>query len=151
MNILFLDDDLNRHHLFHSWLARAQKQRSGARVLNLFRSASKRQSAEPPRVEAAFTVDETLDSLRNSERFDIAFLDHDLDGRTFVEEPEGTGTEVAEFIVKMKPHERPQRIIVHSHNPAGAQRMTDILLERGCSVEQWPFGSDAFARCLREL
>lgn len=151
MNILFLDDDLNRHHLFHSWVTRVQKQRSRARWLNIFGMASQRSNAEPANVEAAFTVNEAIDSLRNSERFDIAFLDHDLGGRTFVEEREGTGTEVAEWIVTMKPHERPRRIIVHSHNPAGAQRMTDILLERGCPVEQWPFGSDAFMRCLRDL
>ncbi len=151
MNILFLDDDLKRHHLFQNWLRNAQSRKNRASWLNLLRRQSQRQNADLARAEAAFTVEEAIQSLRDCQRFDVAFLDHDLGGRTFVQEREGTGTQVAEFITTMKPTERPCRIIVHSHNPAGARRMNDILLQRGCAVKAWPFASAAFVRCLREL
>ena len=152
MNILFLDDDLKRQHAFQALMTRAQTQQKRGGLLGIFRRAPKTQDAEPTRIETAFTVAEAVQLLRDSERFDVAFLDHDLDGRTFVEEREGTGTEVAEYIAaSMQADKRPRRIIVHSHNPAGARRMAEVLRDCGCEVEEWQFGSGEFARSLQNL
>ena len=152
MNILFLDDDLKRQHAFQSLLAAAQNPPARGGLLGKFLRPAKTDPVKSARIETAFTVEDAVQLLRDSERFDIAFLDHDLDGRTFVEEREGTGTEVAEYIAaSMNADERPRRVVVHSHNPAGARRMSDILRNCDCPVEEHQFGSNTFARVLQEL
>lgn len=152
MNLLFLDDDPVRHQFFNDWLADATKPPSlSQRLLALWRRDRDEKTTPHFQVEAVFTVEAAIAALRDSERFEVAFLDHDLDGRTFVEEREGTGTEVAEFIAAMPPESRPRHIIVHSMNPEGARRMLDILLARGCYAEEMPFGSQNFLRCVRDL
>ena len=70
--------------------------------------------------------------------YDLILLDHDLGGRQF-EEHEDSGTRFAELIQGKTGY---ARIIVHSYNPAGAERMCKILdLHDGDWI---PFGSKAF-------
>jgi hypothetical protein len=82
------------------------------------------------------TCAEACAALEKNPRFDLAQLDHDL--CDFVEDPdsgltfERTGTDVAEFIVLTLPKElRPKKIIVHSWNPGGAQRMLEMFRDVG--------------------
>jgi hypothetical protein len=120
MKILFLDDDLDRHSKFTEASAGSE-------------------------VTFVHSVAQAVEAL-TTEQFDIAFLDHDLDGRVFVEEVEGTGTQVAEYIAGMPCETRPRIVIVHSMNPYGAQRMMNIL--RACPGRlmawQTPFGTQEF-------
>jgi len=122
MKILFLDDDLNRHSKFT-------------------------EASNGSEVTFVHGVAQAIEALSN-EQFDIAFLDHDLDGRVFVEESEGTGTEVAEYIAKMPAETRPRIVIVivHSMNPYGAQRMMNILRGAPGRLLAWqtPFGTQEF-------
>jgi hypothetical protein len=58
--------------------------------------------------------------------FDILFLDHDLDGKIFVNsEDENTGYQFAKYISKEE--ELKSQIIIHSMNPAGARNIKNIL------------------------
>lgn len=116
MRILFLDDDENRH------AKHAQE--------NIGRDVTR-----------ARTVRECIDAIKNNPPFDLVSLDHDLGGKYYVEEEEGTGTEVARWMAtEMPPEKRPVRVVIHSYNAAGAQRMEDILLAAGFWVRRRPFG-----------
>ncbi len=58
---------------------------------------------------------------------DLAYLDHDLGGKTFVDpDKEPTGLHVAEWIAA-NPHRAPNTVFIHSHNPAGARSMANVL------------------------
>lgn len=120
MKILFLDDDLDRHSKFT-------------------------EASNGSEVTFVHGVAQAIEAL-STDQFDIAFLDHDLDGRVFVEESEGTGTEVAEYIAKMPAENRPRIVIVHSMNPYGAQRMMNILRTAPGRLLAWqtPFGTQEF-------
>ena len=113
MKILFLDDDVLRHEAF---------------------------LREHPSdtVTRASTVEETLVALEAGSPFDVVYLDHDLEGRVFVEEIEGTGCEIAFFIARLPDNKLPKLVIVHSHNPAGARRMVEALQGR-VPVRHEPF------------
>ena len=113
---LFLDDDEKRHGQF-------KKMTIGCIVTH---------------VE---TVEECEKALLSEPPFGCVFLDHDLGGLVFVEEKEGTGTEVAEFIANDLPKEKlPKKIVIHSWNPEGAKRMESILRAvPGLDVKRIPF------------
>jgi CheY-like chemotaxis protein len=66
-------------------------------------------------------------------RFDLALLDHDLG-----EDPLN-GVDVARAIAALPPQSRPTLVIIHSHNPNGAERMRDILLDVQIDVRIEPF------------
>ena len=73
-------------------------------------------------------VQEAMAALELMGPFDVLFLDHDLDDRVFVDSNEqNTGYQLAKWISEqdMKFNE----IIIHSHNPAGAQNMKAALPE----------------------
>lgn len=91
------------------------------------------------------TVDEALSALREN-KFDIAFLDHDLNmyehksvGMSQHGPIELTGAHVAAFITAMDPDKRPSFAVVHSWNPAGARNIIEILREAGVETHQWEF------------
>jgi CheY-like chemotaxis protein len=126
MRILFLDDDPERHALFNQALDMSMQEQ----------------------VWAVYDVAGAIDALEEGSPFDIAFLDHDLDGRIYVQESEGTGTEVAQHITTLEPADRPGLIVVHSFNPAGASRMLKILQAQNCNAQYYPFGSQPFLACL---
>ena len=72
-------------------------------------------------------------ALEKEARFDLALLDHDLG-----EDPR-TGYDVALAIAAMASERRPVEAIVHSHNPNGAERMRDVLLDAGIECKWVPF------------
>lgn len=65
-------------------------------------------------------------SLIKDKPWDMIFLDHDLGGRVFVSSSDpNTGYAVAEYISNNDIDAK--QIIIHSLNPAGAQRMKAVL------------------------
>ena len=82
--------------------------------------------------------------LRDEPRFDVYFLDHDLEeehyggycAATWV----GTGKDVCHFIVSELPVEkRPAFVVVHSWNPSGAMEMAHLLSDAGIKVILYKF------------
>ena len=66
-------------------------------------------------------------------KFDIIFLDHDLDGRTFVDSNEkNTGYQVAKVIPNTINNTTP--IVVHSWNGEGALNMKSALKNQKATV-----------------
>lgn len=113
---LFLDDDPHRHRIF-------AREAYGTFFIPVW------------------TAQECQEALLKNDPFDCVFLDHDLGGQVFVKEVENTGTQVALFIRDELPDERfPTRIIIHSHNPAGAIRMENILKQTSIHTSRVPFG-----------
>jgi len=85
----------------------------------------------------AATASDAIASLR-SDLFDAVFLDHDLGGQVYVDSDEpNTGFQVARALPDT-PNQH-AFIVVHSWNPAGAQRMLDVLRRRGCRAQGIPF------------
>lgn len=115
MRVLFLDDDPARHE------------------------AMKR-LAIGHNVKHVHTAAEALEALQ-AERFDLAALDHDLGGQTFVpSEQEDTGYAVASAIADGRVIV-PRAVVVHSFNPVGAQRMAERMSAAGVRVSVAPFGT----------
>lgn len=74
--------------------------------------------------------------------FDVAYLDHDLSELAAAGQPgaeEKTGTHVAEFIAALPADRRPRLVILHSYNPVGRKRMSDILGAVGVCCKIQPF------------
>lgn len=116
MKIFFLDDDKERHRRF-------TMNRIGQDVT------------------AAWTYAEAVELL-SKEIFDLAYLDHDLSDFAASGHPlpgEKTGTDVAEFITQMPEDRRPRKVIIHSFNPYGAERMEKILRTAGIEVLRQKF------------
>jgi len=76
--------------------------------------------------------------------YDVVCLDHDLGNRQYVDsEDENTGYQFVKFMGKNDPYADHQAtVIVHSYNPEGAKRMTDLLFENGWAAVRMPFGSN---------
>ena len=73
--------------------------------------------------------------LLKEQVFDVALLDHDMDHQSMVDSSEeNTGFQVASFIVEEKIPL--YQVIVHSHNPVGAERMIDVLNKFGEHIKQ---------------
>jgi len=93
----------------------------------------------------AYNVNDAIRFLEKFSPFDVVYLDHDLGLPTvdpnsiFPASDEKSGYEVAKYIVNMKLSERPKRVIIHSINPAGAQRMESLLRRTGLVVKYQPF------------
>lgn len=79
-----------------------------------------------------YTAEEAIEALDHQERFDIAFLDHDL-GTVC------TGREVTRLITELPWYHRPTTVIIHSVNPVGAQRMHAELVDMVDEVLVVPF------------
>jgi hypothetical protein len=116
MKVLFLDDDGQRHETF-------------------------RTKAGHHEVDYVWTADEAIKAMEGT-RYDLACLDHDLGGRTFVPSDgvEPTGYTVAKAIADGQV-QAPARVIVHSFNPVGAKHMIDCLRQASVSCIQSPFGT----------
>ena len=67
-------------------------------------------------------------SLLSTRQWQWLFLDHDLGGKVFVFSGKGTGYEVACWLEE-HPDRIPDRVIIHSFNPAGMKRMAMALKE----------------------
>ena len=102
MNILILDDDLDRQKKFQKALYRAD------------------------RLGQVTTASNCIWMLQ-AEHWDCLFLDHDLGGETYVDSNNpNTGYQVARFLY-VHPDLKPKRIIIHSLNAVGAKAMQDLL------------------------
>ena len=100
MKILFLDDDNVRHVQFKSVIQKDKHE-----------------------IDYVYTSTACISKLKNN-NYDIIFLDHDLGGQIYVEETKGSGYEVALYIEnKLDKKSLPKNVIIHSFNPAGAERM----------------------------
>jgi len=107
MKFLVLDDDASRHAGFDVLLA-------GHKVVH------------------AYSYTEFVAAAK-SEDFDVICLDHDLGveikGQQVIEggvTRELTGQDAARWLVD-NPQHFPDSVLVHSHNPAGAAAIADIL------------------------
>ena len=72
--------------------------------------------------------------ILKDQTFDVALLDHDMDHQIFVESTsKNTGFQVASFIVQENiPF---HQVIVHSHNPVGAENMMHVLNKYGTNIK----------------
>ena len=111
MNILFLDDDLDRTKIF---------------LLNVLNAHT---------VETAM---ECISVLQSKEEWDYVLLDHDLGGNIFVDsDREDCGMEVIRWIVKNKPIIK--QVVVHSFNPDASKEMILKLRDAGYDAIPVPF------------
>lgn len=101
MKILFLDDDEFRHEV-------VRKQLTSAGV----------------EIVAVKTAKDAIDRILR-EKFDFIFLDHDLDGTIYAPSGPGTGFEVAGHVSASV--NRDTRVIVHSLNHLGAEKMVQAI------------------------
>lgn len=97
MRILFLDDDRNRHDYFEY-----------AMLFNV----------KDHQVIHVYSAKEAIEALLSNPPFDLAHLDHDLGNQAG-----NNGYEVAVFISTMPASMAPRKIIIHSSNQIGAERM----------------------------
>lgn len=102
MKILILDDDMLRHYQF-------------------------KQNFIGHAITDVQTVEAAIRYLK-TEKFDAAFLDHDLGGHSMVDSfgEEPTGYTLAKWMAE-NPDRKPERIYIHSYNPVGAKNMQDLL------------------------
>lgn len=110
MKMIIVDDDQFRHDWF------AKKYYSDVRI-------------------HTYSVAQACQELsRHKGTLDAAFLDYDLMdfGPTgmYGDKQEYTGQHVAKFIASLPWCDRPQDVIIHSHNPVGAGKMYDILVDK---------------------
>ncbi len=71
-------------------------------------------------------VQDAVEGIRNLGPFDVLFLDHDLDNRIYVDSDEpNTGYQLAKWIAENDVQFK--KIILHTHNPAGARKMKSVL------------------------
>ncbi len=114
MKILFLDDDDLRHELF------AEQAKSGGH-----------------QAFHAHSIGE-FDGLVDLHDFDEVWLDHDLNDFQYDSltadmygEGELDGRAAAHTLKNLLPERRPKKVVIHSWNPTGAERMAEILREGG--------------------
>ena len=102
MKILILDDDMLRHYQF-------------------------KQNFIGHAITDVQTVEAAIRYLK-TEKFDAAFLDHDLGGHSMVDSfgEEATGYTLAKWLSE-NPERKPEHIYIHSYNPVGAKNMQDLL------------------------
>jgi hypothetical protein len=97
--------------------------------------------AEKPQAVWVQTAAECI--ARLAEPWDEVHLDHDLGGEHFVDlSRDDCGMAVVRWVcLEPRPHLRPTRFQVHSHNPQAATIMGMQLMGSGFSVELRPFGA----------
>jgi len=97
----------------------------------------------PCQLDITDQVDLAMEWL-NTNKYDYIFLDHDLEGRQYVDSDEfNTGATVARRL-----HETPNKklsIIVHSLNLRGAKVMMREMRNKDMECHYCPFGGSKFA------
>lgn len=124
MRILILDDDLQRHQIFA-------------------------QNLKDHEVVHAHTYDDAVKAATGLPRFDVFFLDRDLNdfglrsvgpASMYGGVRELTGEDFARWIMAQLPAERlPNMFWIHSFNPDGAKRMHQTLAPLGIKIVREPF------------
>lgn len=121
MRIFVLDDDIKRHQTF---------------ALNM-------KGQDSLHVQ---TYDSAVKALQEAERFDVYFLDHDLNdfGQRSIGPSDSmyggarelNGADFCRFITKELPESKhPDMIIIHSWNDNGAQNMVKALRNSGIPLQ----------------
>jgi CheY-like chemotaxis protein len=84
------------------------------------------------------TAEDAIYELRQTDEFDVVYLDHDLGGETYVDprRPD-TGSGVVRWIVANKP--KIGEVVVHSLNTPAANYMVQDLREAGYAASYIPF------------
>ena len=126
LNILILDDDEARHRTFIAHL---------------------KQDHTLTHAWSSQEANSRLGRFSGESTYDVVFLDHDLG--EFDEPSLGTGLHVAETMATMPLEHRPSLVVVHSHNPDGAKRMTVVLAAAGVNVVRESFSEKFVKRCAR--
>ena len=74
--------------------------------------------------------------------YDLMLLDHDLADEDYArpEKEDGTGTEFVRWLVASQDPQQVTKVIIHSFNHAGRERMFRDLSEAGWDVANIPFG-----------
>jgi CheY-like chemotaxis protein len=127
--ILFLDDDPERHALVTS----LEKELIAPRPPRV------RRPKPDHRLDHAWSAEEAM-ILLDKHRYDVAFLDYDLDA--FVPEAP-SGMAVVEYIVMLPRKLQPRKVVVHSLNQGTApERMMRRLEGRVRESYRAPFASD---------
>lgn len=94
-------------------------------------------SRQHPGAVREYTAWAAIEALKQSPRFDVVYLDHDL-GTT------ESGMDVVDFIVQMPEEDKPLRVVVHSFNvPAAQLRMLPALNRAGIPTTHEPFALEA--------
>jgi CheY-like chemotaxis protein len=133
--ILFLDDDPDRH----AYVDDIEKE------LLTPRPPRVRRRKLDYRLDHAWSAEEAM-NLLDRRRYDVAFLDYDLDA--FVPEAPN-GMTVVEYIVALPTKLQPRRVIVHSLNQGNAPgRMMQRLDGRVRQSLRAPFASDSMVEQL---
>jgi hypothetical protein len=111
MRILILDDDHRRHELFLKHFA--QKDVDYLQI-------------EP-------TADGAEHALSTQPKFDVLMLDFDLvlNQPSIHHSVHTNGVKVAQFVTRMPDEAIPDKIVVHSMNPIGADRIVRYLASHG--------------------
>lgn len=111
MRILFLDDNAERHEYFREITI-------GQDVTYVWNAA------------------ECISTIEQNDKFDLFCLDHDLAGAYLLQDDKAnSGTEVAEWIhYKLSKDKYPEKIIIHSWNIHGAERMMKLIEPTGIST-----------------
>lgn len=132
-SILFLDDDPDRHALVTS----LEKELISPRPPKI------RRPKLDHRLDHAWSAEEAMDFI-DKRRYDVAFLDYDLDA--FVPfAPNGMA--VVEYIVMLPKTLQPRKVVVHSLNQGTApERMMKRLKGRVREAYRAPFASDIMLR-----
>lgn len=104
MRVLFLDDDPNRRRIAREYFAGHD-------------------------LSEAETAQQAIHMLKKYSPYDLVHLDHDLGGDVFAPSNEVSGFHVAQFIVGMEADKLPKRVVVHSYNPGGANKMLWMLAQ----------------------
>jgi hypothetical protein len=115
MNIIFLDDDLNRWKRFRSKVPQAVHVETAASCIKL---------------------------IKDTPVIDWLFLDHDLGGEAYVKSyREDCGMEVVRYLCAENRNQTIHNIVVHSHNAPAAQEMFNKLIDAGYKTQLVPFYS----------
>lgn len=109
VQVLFLDDNKERYRKFIKVLEEIKSKSFDIRFSLTW----------------AKTASEAIQQLK-THQFNYIFLDHDLGDEIMVPSGPGTGYEVAEWISQHLPY-TPGQIVIHSHNPSGAENMKKVL------------------------
>ncbi|MFW6134743.1 MAG: cyclic-phosphate processing receiver domain-containing protein [Elusimicrobiota bacterium] len=113
MKILFFDDMENRHIKF-------------------------RQQHSKDEIKSAFTAKQAISILNEHSPFNEVHLDHDIGG-VYMPSDKNSGLAVAEYISNMEKYKIPDKVIIHSLNKKGAEKMYAKLEEANINVEYSPF------------
>ena len=98
--------------------------------------------AKIPNCETAISPQEAVEILDTSKKFEIIFLDHDCDGKNFVDptDPEFLNKSFWRVAMWLRRTKYDGIVIVHSGNPVGAARMA-AEIGKTATVHVMPFGT----------